>query len=117
MTSSATVMEDEMNLKPCPFCGGSDLCATSTLVVCMTCGGGAETKEMWNTRADDALKDEVARLRRTVIAASNLGEMIGFLSGDEARVAAFLDELGEDLISRARAALAPRETPTGKRGE
>jgi len=51
------------------------------------------------------LRKENERLRRTVVAAAKLGRILGFLGDDEARISAFLDECGPELIERARAAL------------
>ena len=58
-----------------------------------------------------ALRAEVERLKRTVSAAAALGEILGFLGGDEGREAAFWEVCGEELIARARAALTAPSRP------
>lgn len=49
----------------------------------------------------------VNQLERAVVAAAMVGQIIGFLGDDDARIAAFRTECGPELISKARAALAP----------
>lgn len=51
-----------------------------------------------------AQEAEIERLRRTVKAAGTIGEILGYLGDDEARISLFLECLGPDEISRARAA-------------
>jgi hypothetical protein len=52
--------------------------------------------------APDPLAD--ARVQATIEAAAKLGQIIGFLGEDEARIAAFREACGPDLLSRALAA-------------
>lgn len=62
-------------------------------------------------RADlvEALGAENQRLREAVTASGKLGQIIGFLEGDDARTSAFLECCGPDLINRARAVLRSTE--------
>ena len=81
---------------------------------------GLRQNALWVTTHEAAdrieeLERENERLRRTIDAAAKLGRIIGFLSYDEARISAFLEDCGPDLIDRARATLAQIEG--GKKDE
>ena len=49
----------------------------------------------------------VNQLERAVVASAMVGQIIGFLGDDDARIAAFRAACGPELLSKARAAIAP----------
>lgn len=76
-------------LKPCPFCGGRDIdpdnwadgpCgAMHGGHACVTCGAapGKIGTDVWNTRpVEDALHDEVERLRLVRVAADDMIDVV-----------------------------------------
>ncbi len=56
----------------------------------------------------DAANARATKLEATIIAAAKIGQIVGFLGSDEARIEAFREACGPELLGKARARLGAK---------